>query len=152
LGFSGGQVGASGAPPTGSISMFGGDDAPEGWRLCAGEAISRTTFANLFAVIGTNYGIGDGSTTFNVPDFRTNESYAQGAINNAALGDEGGSRTITVSNIPSHDHLRCVSPNTFAGTNDGAGGASSVQLATTTNQTNRPANLNTGLRGGGYRL
>jgi len=149
MGFGAGTVGASGAPPTGTIMMFGGDDAPDGYRLCDGAAISRTTFANLFAEIGVNYGIGDGSTTFNIPDFRTDEAYPSGAVNNAALGDTGGSRTITVSNMPVHDHLRGVSPFTFAGTADGAGGASSVQLATTTNQTNRPANLNTGDRGGG---
>jgi len=149
MGFGAGSVGSSGAPPVGSILMFGGDDAPDGYRLCDGTAISRTTFANLFAEIGTNYGIGDGSTTFNLPDFRTSESYPSGAVNNAALGDTGGSRTITVSNMPSHDHLNRPSPLTFAGSADGAGGSSSVQLATTTNQTNRPANLNTDTRGGG---
>lgn len=60
---------ASGAP-TGAIIQYGAAAAPTGWVLCDGAAISRTTFSALFAVIGTTYGVGDGSTTFNVPDFR----------------------------------------------------------------------------------
>jgi len=55
---------------TGVLQPFGGTAAPTGYVLCDGTAISRTTFAALFAVIGTAFGIGDGSTTFNVPDMR----------------------------------------------------------------------------------
>jgi microcystin-dependent protein len=54
--------------PSGSIVAFGGSSAPSGWLLCNGEAVSRTTYANLFAAIGTTYGDGDGSTTFNLPN------------------------------------------------------------------------------------
>ena len=56
--------------PIGAILAFGGATAPAGWLLCQGQAISRTTYAALFAVIGTAYGAGDGSTTFNLPDPR----------------------------------------------------------------------------------
>lgn len=56
--------------PIGAILAFGGATAPAGWLLCQGQAISRTTYAALFAVIGTAYGAGDGSTTFNIPDGR----------------------------------------------------------------------------------
>ena len=56
--------------PTGMIQMYSGSAAPTGWFLCDGTAYSRTTYATLFAVISTTYGSGDGSTTFNVPDFR----------------------------------------------------------------------------------
>lgn len=56
--------------PIGAISAFGGTTAPSGWLLCQGQAISRTDYAELFAVIGTAYGSGDGSTTFNLPDPR----------------------------------------------------------------------------------
>lgn len=56
--------------PLGTINAFGGTTAPEGWLLCQGQAISRTDYADLFAVIGTNFGSGDGSTTFNLPDMR----------------------------------------------------------------------------------
>lgn len=54
--------------PTGTILPFGGASAPDGFLLCDGSAVSRTTYAALFAVIGTAYGAGDGSTTFNVPN------------------------------------------------------------------------------------
>jgi microcystin-dependent protein len=54
----------------GEIKAFGGAATPSGYHLCAGQAISRTTYANLFAAIGTVWGVGDGVTTFNVPDFR----------------------------------------------------------------------------------
>lgn len=56
--------------PIGSIVSYGGATAPSGWLLCQGQAISRTIYAELFAVIGTAYGSGDGSTTFNLPDLR----------------------------------------------------------------------------------
>lgn len=54
----------------GTIKMFAGSIAPDGWLLCNGQAVSRTTYSKLFNVIGTTYGEGDGSTTFNVPDLR----------------------------------------------------------------------------------
>ena len=53
--------------PVGAIQAFGGSTAPSGWLLCNGAAVSRTTYSDLFAVIGTRYGSGDGSTTFNLP-------------------------------------------------------------------------------------
>lgn len=56
--------------PVGVISGFGGNYVPNGWLHCNGQAISRTTFADLFAVCSTRFGGGDGSTTFNVPDCR----------------------------------------------------------------------------------
>ena len=57
------------AMPTGAIIPYGGSSAPAGWLLCNGQAVSRTTYAELFAIIGTAYGVGDGSTTFNLPDY-----------------------------------------------------------------------------------
>lgn len=54
--------------PLGAILSYGGDTAPTGWLLCDGSAVSRTTYAQLFEVIGTKYGPGDGSTTFNLPN------------------------------------------------------------------------------------
>lgn len=63
-----GEAKIAGAVPTGSILPYGGSTAPTGWLLCNGGAISRTTYADLFAVIGTTYGAGDGSTTFNLPN------------------------------------------------------------------------------------
>lgn len=54
---------------TGTVKAWGGSTAPSGWLFCDGSAISRTTYAALFAVIGTTYGSGDGTTTFNLPNF-----------------------------------------------------------------------------------
>lgn len=56
--------------PTGAITAWSTNTAPSGYLLCDGSAVSRTTYATLFGVIGTTYGVGDGSTTFNVPDLR----------------------------------------------------------------------------------
>lgn len=55
---------------TGMIQIFAGPTAPEGWLLCNGAAVSRATYADLFGVIGTNYGVGNANTTFNLPDLR----------------------------------------------------------------------------------
>ncbi len=56
--------------PAGSMVDFAGSTAPSGWLMTDGAAVSRTVYADLFASIGTAYGVGDGSTTFNLPDFR----------------------------------------------------------------------------------
>lgn len=56
--------------PAGVMLQYGGSAAPTGWLLCYGQAVSRTTYADLFAAIGTAFGVGDGSTTFNLPDAR----------------------------------------------------------------------------------
>ena len=63
--------------PIGAILAFGGATAPAGWMICNGAAVSRTTYAALFAAIGTAFGAGDGSTTFNIPDLR--EATTKGA-------------------------------------------------------------------------
>lgn len=59
-----------GGVQVGSILPYGGTAAPSGWLLCYGQSISRTVYATLFAVVGTAFGVGDGSTTFNLPDLR----------------------------------------------------------------------------------
>ena len=98
--------------PIGSVVDFAGDPAPNGWLLCFGQAISRTTYSALFAVLGMTYGAGDGSTTFNLPDLRgrvvagqddmggssanrlTNQS---GGLNGDTLGATGGAETHTLT-------------------------------------------------------
>ena len=86
---------------TGAIQLFAGSSAPNGWLICNGQAISRTTYAALFAVIGTTYGVGDGSTTFNVPNL-VNKTVR----GSNSLGKTGGADTITLStaNLPAHTH------------------------------------------------
>ena len=62
----------------GMMIEFAGSSAPAGFIICDGSAISRTTYAALFTVIGTTWGVGDGSTTFNIPDFREASPYGIG--------------------------------------------------------------------------
>jgi len=56
--------------PVGGMIPYGGTQAPTGWLMCNGSAVSRTTYVGLFTVVGTTYGAGDGSTTFNLPNFQ----------------------------------------------------------------------------------
>jgi microcystin-dependent protein len=71
-GFSAGDITLeAGAVQTGTIAPFGGTTPPSGYLLCDGTAYNRTTYSDLFNVIGTTFGVGDGSTTFNVPDLRS---------------------------------------------------------------------------------
>jgi microcystin-dependent protein len=80
------------ARPAGEVSMFGGSAAPSGWLMCDGSAVSRTgSTAALFAVIGTSYGAGDGSTTFNLPNFNTGNNFPRGG----SPGSTGGAATHT---------------------------------------------------------
>ncbi len=81
--------------PTGTILPYAGTTAPTGFVLCQGQAISRTTYAKLFTICGTTYGIGNGTTTFNVPDMRGRVPV--GCDANFALGSKGGSQTQTLS-------------------------------------------------------
>lgn len=88
----------------GSIQMYGGATAPTGWLLCDGSAVSRTTYARLFEVLGTAYGEGDGSTTFNVPNLQ--DRFALGSSSSKALGSTGGeeTHTLTTAEMPQHQH------------------------------------------------
>jgi microcystin-dependent protein len=61
---------AEDATPSGSILMFAGSAAPDNWLLCDGTAVSRATYNKLFQAIGTTWGVGNGTTTFNLPDMR----------------------------------------------------------------------------------
>lgn len=74
---------------------------PTGWLECDGSNVSRTTYAELFAVIGTTYGTGDGSTTFGLPDF--NGKHLRGTTNTGLLGTNVGSDSVNVP-VPQHSH------------------------------------------------
>lgn len=97
--------------PSGTVMSFAGSSAPAGWLLCNGAAVSRTTYATLFALIGTTYGAGNGSTTFNVPDLRGRSVIGVGqgsGLTNRALAATGGAEThaLTTGEMPSHTHVQ----------------------------------------------
>jgi microcystin-dependent protein len=81
---------ASSDLPAGSIMAFAGSSAPNGWLICDGSAVNRTTYASLFAAIGSAWGNGDGSTTFNLPDFRGR--FLRGVDGGAGRDPEAGNR------------------------------------------------------------
>jgi len=84
---------------TGTILPWSTGSAPTGFLECAGAAVSRTTYSTLFGVIGTTYGTGDGSSTFNLPDLSDN--VAVGKSPGKALASTGGANTVTsTGNVP----------------------------------------------------
>ena len=110
--------------PIGSIVAYGGAAAPTHWLLCDGTAVNRTTYAKLFTAISTAYGVGDGATTFNVPDIRGRALImVDGAANrnthaNAdTLGGAGGVETLTTAQLAVHAHgQRVISAGGGTGT------------------------------------
>lgn len=90
----------------GTILYYSGSDIPEGWKKCNGEAISREVYSELFEVIGTRYGSGDGVNTFNLPDFRERVAVGYAGDGVFDLGSNGGEKThtLTVDEIPPHKH------------------------------------------------
>ena len=94
---------AGSAATAGTIQAYAGSSAPAGYLICNGDAISRTTFAVLFAITSTTYGVGDGSTTFNIPDLRGR--VAVGVGTNAAVNALALSDGVAVANRrPQHRH------------------------------------------------
>lgn len=98
---------SDGLVPAGAVQMFAGSSAPSGWLLCTGQDVSRTTYSALFSAISTTYGVGDGSTTFNLPDMRarmpigaTNGS-APAGLSTRALGATGGAESVTLTGAQS---------------------------------------------------
>ena len=95
------------ASPPGSLIDFAGNSIPDGYLECAGGAISRSTYAALFSAIGTRWGAGNGTTTFNLPDLRRRVTIGAGGTQSAGpgtdVGDTGGSERVQ-SEVRSHTH------------------------------------------------
>ena len=131
--------------PTGAVVPFAGASAPSGHLLCYGQAISRSTYSDLFTAIGTTYGVGDGSSTFNIPDLRGRAVAGQddmggssanrltgqtGGVNGDTLGGTGGAETHTLSAAELAAHTHVYSKGNVSGTNIAAGNALNANLGT----------------------
>lgn len=113
------------ANPPGTILLWGGSSTPpSGYLYCNGAAVSRTTYAALYSAIGTSYGAGNGTSTFNLPDFAgaVPVGIHTGVAQFNAMGKTGGDRnvTLTTGNLPAHTH-------SIAHTHSGNTGASAVE-------------------------
>lgn len=84
--------------PTGTFLAYGGSSAPTGYLLCFGQAVSRSTYSDLFAVLSTAYGVGDGSSTFNLPDYRGRIPVGADAMGGTAANRSQKSTTISTTN------------------------------------------------------
>jgi hypothetical protein len=85
--------------PTGGLMMWPTSSAPSGYLMCDGTAVSRTTYAALYAIVGTTFGAGDGTTTFNLPNYTNRMPYG------TTIGVTGGSADAVVV---SHTHTATV--------------------------------------------
>jgi len=127
--------------PTATIVPWSSSSVPSGFLECNGQAVSRSTYAALFAIVSTTYGTGDGSRTFNVPDLQDNVVIGKsgtkalastgGANATANAGNIAGStanHTLTLGELPSHSHPSISPSGSFSGSAGGSfgtGGGSS---------------------------
>ena len=112
--------------PTGGLMLWPTASPPANWLICNGSAVSRATYATLFAVVGTTFGVGDGSTTFNLPNYT--DRMPIGAGSSYAVNAQGGaaSTTLTTTQLPAHTHsASSSSSSSFSGS---AGTTSAVDL------------------------
>ena len=95
--------------PVGTIITYAANSAPAGFLICDGSAVSRSTYADLFAIIGTNFGIGDGTSTFNIPNL--NGKFVMGCDVSHAYNTTGGhtSMTLNAAQMPAHRHTISIS-------------------------------------------
>lgn len=141
----------SAAIPPGAIMEYGAASAPTGWLLCDGSAVSRATYSDLFAVISTTFGVGDGSTTFNVPDFRGRVGVGTGTgsgLTARTLAATGGeeSHTQSTAEMPSHNHDEWT--NAAGSTFIGGGAATGDTVGAVTSAT-AGTRFTTGSKGSG---
>jgi microcystin-dependent protein len=97
--------------PTGVVIAFAGINAPVGWAFCDGRAISRTAYANLFATIGIAHGAGDGSTTFNLPDYRGR--FLRGVDGGVGTDPDAAARTAMATGGNTGDTVGSVQEDAF---------------------------------------
>lgn len=137
------EISGKGSPaPTGAMVMFASSTPPSGWFLCDGSAVSRTENSSLFALLGTQFGIGDGANTFNLPDLRgrfplgmddpgAGTAGAANVVANAAADTMGGTSgsekvTLTSAEMPSHSHSGSAGSSSHShSASSGSGGSHS---------------------------
>ncbi len=116
--------------PVGAVIQYAGTSAPNGWLLCQGQAVSRAIYEELFAAIGTIYGAGDGSTTFNLPDLRGKVPVGLDLADSKfdALGNMGGekSHVLSVDEMPTHTHIQNSHGHTIKYTSTKAGSGATI--------------------------
>lgn len=151
----------AGSVPEGSVIAYGGTTAPTGWLLCNGQTVSRSTYSALYAVIGTNFGSGDGSTTFHLPDFRgrflrgvdsgagNDPDFSTRTAMNAGGNTAGSVGSIQGDLLKIHDHIYNKSDSAGGGSraamgnqNDGNSGFSYIGLTHTVYPANLAGNEN----------
>lgn len=98
-------------PKTGFVQAYAGDTAPAGWLMCDGSAVSRTTYADLFAVTGTRHGQGNGSTTFNLPDYKG--KFLRGRADGSTWDPDRASRIAMASGGATGDNVGSVQGHAF---------------------------------------
>lgn len=137
-------VSGAGGVPVGSVVDFAGSTPPTGWLICAGQALSRADYADLFAAVGTTYGAPSGST-FNIPDCRgrvvagrdLDQSGFAGRLttpNSQTLGASGGAQTVTLTTgqMPTHTHAVTGSTNSAGAHTHGFPGSNGTAFDTST--------------------
>lgn len=150
-------AGQADAVPPGTVVKTARSSAPDGWLLCYGQAVSRSTYSDLFDAIGTAWGAGDGSTTFNVPDMRGRfgaglDNMGGSAANRLTstvmspngntLGAVGGSQTVTLTEDTTGAHDHDISANPTSPT-----GSGTVRVARSTST--GPGTVTVATAGGG---
>lgn len=127
--------------PAGQVAHFAMNSAPSGWLAADGSAQSRTTYAALFTAIGTSYGIGDGSTTFNLPDLRG--YFLRGAGTNSDGTAAGAFGVNQADELKAHTHTMNVTANgQFGGSSNFVGNTTSgLNTGSTGGSETRPRNI-----------
>jgi microcystin-dependent protein len=95
--------------PVGAVLPYGSSTAPEGWLSCLGQEVHRGDYPELFAIIGTTYGVGNGTTTFNLPNLAGRTVVGQGSgvgLTSRSMGATGGveAHALNTNEMPSHTH------------------------------------------------
>lgn len=166
-----------GNTPAGTVFNYAGATIPDGFLVCQGQAVSRTTYASLFTAIGTTYGVGNGTTTFNVPDAGGRSIYGKEAsatrltaaiagINGNTLGTAGGDQRAQIHSHgvtdPSHAHSAtgtgrvgqnlALGTNRAVGTADGTASGLFQELSVTVNANVTSVSIQNAFAGGSQNL